>query len=273
MKLNRRTTAFSCLLILCALAASGQGRGKNPTRQPPFRAKSTSASRFSAVPPQAPYYELRCRGGVSLNVGSDPLKWTSQQLQFVVLEGRTKEKTNEHIMNMLINFAPGTEAVSLTGSSLRVGQCSWVDRGFLPGEPSQIRQDMIYFGQQKQALDGTPIDRSPTAAERFPDCDNVPKYMSDGNHYWSFLVRNSGHGYLEATSSHYWKPTKLIPDAQKVGSGAKVTVPTTDSQKATTAGADELNPQPLPPCEKCPQIKKVPPAQQKKVIRKQPTQD
>ena len=259
--------------LVPTVQAHHRDASSRPTLKPTFRAKSSRASRFSAVPPQAPYYELRCRGGVALNVGPDPLHWSSQQLQFLVLESQTKEKTNERMVNMLINFMPGTEAVNLTGSNLKIGQCSWVDRGFRPDEPSQIRQEIIYFGQQKQSLNGTSIDRSPTAAERYPDSMNVPQYMSDQNHYWRFFVRDSGQGYLEATSSRHWTPPTAIPDTVKAASGAKVTVPTTDSQKATGAGAEELNPQPLPPCEKCPQIKKVSPAQQKKVIKKQPNQN
>jgi hypothetical protein len=219
---------------------------------------------------QGQYYELRCRGGGIL-VGSGQGFPAAKKLIFSITEGETREGTSERMMNMQVNFFPAAEPVDMTGNNLNVGECSWVDRPFRPDEPFMLIQQIVYFGQ-KQALHGSPLDDSPTAAERFPDSQNVPKYMSDSNHYWSFLVRNTGNGYFEAKTGHYWKPTKLIPDVNKAGSDAKA-VPTTGSRKATVAGADELNPQPLPPCEKCPQIKKVPPAQQKKIFKKQPNQD
>ena len=219
---------------------------------------------------QDQYYELRCRGGGVLVGGGQGFP-SVKQLVFSIGEGETRVGTNERMMNMQVNFYPAAGPVDMAGNSLGIGECGWVDRPFQQDEPFMLMQQIVEFGQ-KQALHGGPLDDSPTAAERFPDSQNVPKYMKDINHYWSFFVRNTGNGYFEAKTGHYWKPTKLIPDVNKATSGAKVTVPPTDFQKATAAGADELNPQPLPPCEKCPQIKKVPPAQQKTIVKK-PNQD
>ncbi|HEY0760799.1 MAG TPA: hypothetical protein VGD61_00370 [Pyrinomonadaceae bacterium] len=51
-----------------------------------------------------------------------------------------------------------------------------VDRGFRNGEPTQIRLELVYFAQQQQSRNGSPVDRSPTAAENYPDAQNVGTY-------------------------------------------------------------------------------------------------
>src|SRR5205085_4760981 len=94
--------------------------------------------------------------------------------------------TGEQMMNMTVDFITGTQPAGNRDPNLRPGQCSWVDRGFRPGEPGQIRLEIVYSGQQKQILHGSTVDRSPTAAERYPDAQNVPQYLGSSDHYWSF---------------------------------------------------------------------------------------
>jgi len=147
-------------------------------------------------------YELRCRGGA---------------LKFNSTPGRTSS-SGEQMMNMTIDFAAGTQGASARTPILTPGQCSWVDRGFRPGEPTQIRLEIVSFAQQQQALHGSPVDRTPTAAERYPDAQNVPQYLSSSDHYWSFWVYNTGNGYLQSTSQKYFKPLKTLP-------GDKVRIP------------------------------------------------
>jgi hypothetical protein len=147
-------------------------------------------------------YELRCRGGA---------------LKFNSTPGRTAS-SGEQMMNMTIDFAAGTQGASARTPILTPGQCSWVDRGFRPGEPTQIRLEIVSFAQQQQALHGSPVDRTPTAAERYPDAQNVPQYLSSSDHYWSFWVYNTGNGYLQSTSQKYFKPLKTLP-------GDKVRIP------------------------------------------------
>lgn len=138
-------------------------------------------------------YELRCRGG-GLRFNSTP--------------GRNLP-TGEQMMNMTIDFVAGTQAAGSRTPNLNPGQCSWADRGFRRGEPSQIRLEIVYSGQQKQILKGSPVDRSPTAAESYPDAQNVPQYLSDSNRYWSFWVFNTGNGYLQATGHRSFKPAAI----------------------------------------------------------------
>jgi len=147
-------------------------------------------------------YELRCRGG-ALKFNSTP---------------GTTSSSGEQMMNMTIDFAAGTQGASARTPILTPGQCSWVDRGFRPGEPTQIRLEIVSFAQQQQALHGSPVDRTPTAAERYPDAQNVPQYLSSSDHYWSFWVYNTGNGYLQSTSQKYFKPLKTLP-------GDKVRIP------------------------------------------------
>ena len=174
------------------------------------KAKTSSRVEKSAEPQ---YYELRCRGGVTYYRGNIDNIPVEQKLDFFITEGRTV--TNERMMNMFVNFTRGMQAVDTTGSNLEEGQCSWLDRGFRPEEPTQLRQKIVYFGQLKQLQGKMPIDNSPTAAERFPDSANVPEYLKDPNHYWSFFVRIMHNGGIwggdvfEAVSSHYWKPPRI----------------------------------------------------------------
>jgi hypothetical protein len=138
-------------------------------------------------------YELRCRGG-GLKFNSTP--------------GST-HSSGEQMMNMTVDFVAGTQGTSK--ANLKPGQCSWVDRGLVKGEPTQIHFEIVSFAQQAQARHGSPVDHSPTAAERYPDAQNVPQYLSTSDHYWSFWVYNTNGGYLQATSQKYFKPLKLLP--------------------------------------------------------------
>jgi hypothetical protein len=119
------------------------------------------------------------------------------------------------MMNVTIDFAAGTQGAGARIPILNPGQCSWVDRGFRTGEPTQIRLELVYFAQQQQSLHGSPVDRTPTAAERYPDAQNVPQYLSSSDHYWSFRVYNTSNGYLQSTTQRYFKPLKALP-ADKV---------------------------------------------------------
>ncbi|MFL6229076.1 MAG: hypothetical protein ACJ741_09875 [Pyrinomonadaceae bacterium] len=158
------------------------------------RLPSKTPSTFGPVALQASY-ELRCRGG-GLKFNSTP--------------GRNLP-TGGQMMDVTVDFAAGTQAAGGRAENLKPGQCSWVDRGFRQGEPSQIRVEIVYFAQQQQKLHGSPVDYSPTAAERYPDAQNVPQYLSDSNHYWSFSVYNTNNGYLQATGQRSFKPFKVLP--------------------------------------------------------------
>src|SRR4029079_11562691 len=140
-------------------------------------------------------YELRCRGG-GLKFNSTP--------------GSTSS-SGDQMMNMTVDFTAGTQAAGGRAENLKPGQCSWVDRGLRNGEPTQIRLEIVYFAQQQQARHGSPVDRSPTAAESYPDAQNVPQYLTNSDHYWSFWVYNTANGYLQSTKQHVFKVLKAPP--------------------------------------------------------------
>ena len=140
-------------------------------------------------------YELRCRGG-GLKFNSTP--------------GATSS-SGEQMMNMTVDFIAGAQAAGGRGENLKPGQCSWVDRGFRNGEPPHIRLEIVGFGQQQQARHGSAVDRSPTAAESYPDAQNVPQYLSSADRYWSFWVYATTNGYLQSTRQRYFKPLKTPP--------------------------------------------------------------
>ena len=104
-------------------------------------ATERSSSKAEAFDPMQQSYELRCRGGA---------------LKFNSTPGRTSS-SGEQMMNMTIDFAAGTQGASARTPILTPGQCSWVDRGFRPGEPTQIRLEIVSFAQQQQALHGSPV--------------------------------------------------------------------------------------------------------------------
>ena len=82
-------------------------------------------------------------------------------MKFNTTQGATSS-SGDQMMNMTVDFAAGTQG-SGAYKTLSPGQCSWVDRGFRNGEPTQIRLELVYFAQQQQARHGSPVDRSPTA--------------------------------------------------------------------------------------------------------------
>ena len=161
-------------------------------------ATERTSSRAEAFDPSLPMqqsYELRCRGG-GLKFNSTP--------------GSTSS-SGEQMMNMTVDFTAGTQAAGGRAENLKPGQCSWVDRGFRNGEPSQIRLEIVSFGQQQQMRHGSPVDRSPAAAESYPDAQNLPQYLSSADRYWSFWVYNTANGYLQSTRQKYFKPLKTPP--------------------------------------------------------------
>ena len=157
--------------------------------------RTSSSAAYDPTMPMQQTYELRCRGG---------------GLKFNSTAGSTSS-SGEQMMNMTVDFAAGTQAAGGRAENLKPGQCAWVDRGLRNGEPTQIRLEIVYFAQQQQARHGSPVDRSPTAAESYPDAQNVPQYLSSADHYWSFWVYNTANGYLQSTNQRSFKLLKTVP--------------------------------------------------------------
>jgi hypothetical protein len=117
---------------------------------------------------------------------------------------------------MTLKFAGGPQRTKIgpDGTRLNPGQCSWVDRDLRAGEPTEIRFDLLKnsFERQKYANTAAGVDpkwaaeRYVYATEHYPDAVSLPGYLASSDHYWSFRVYNTGKGYMQATSSHVFKP-------------------------------------------------------------------
>lgn len=157
------------------------------------------------APEEPEYRELRCRGAYAM--------------QIKVGEGR-RSSTGQQMMNMVVIFNPVYKATDRWGTNLRPGECAFADWTMTGAIPAELHEEIVDFGQLKQKLNGSTVDTSPTAAERFPDAQNVPEYLKDSGNYWSFFVKNTGRGYFESSNGRFWKPDrKLSPSDIKKGPG------------------------------------------------------
>lgn len=148
-------------------------------------------------------YEMRCRGGRFLSLTTPSVPWGI-------------DATGKGMVVMTLKFAGGPQQskIGSDGTRLNPGQCSWVDRDLRAGEPTEIRFDLLKnsFDRQKYAVcfcqpgSKDSINRVNYATELYPDAESLPGYLVSPNHYWSFRVYNTGKGYLQATSSHAFKP-------------------------------------------------------------------
>ena len=200
------TVGFVVVLLCSAAGATVKAQSAHQVSINLFRNKATSrikvlagALRADTAAPQ--YQELRCRGGAGL--------------RFVLVEGRTNS-SGEQTMYMTVYFHPATQPSGGSGRNLQPGQCAFPERAVRRDEPNEIIQEIVNFGQLAQTRHGTPVDTSLAAAERFPDAQNVPQYLGDSKHYWSFFVRQNGplpSGRFEASTGRYWKPAVNVEGA------------------------------------------------------------
>lgn len=228
-------------LLTAALTVGARAQAKRPGD---LRSKTNADSPIQ-------FQELRCRGGAiaqnaavtDLNDTYDERNYTvnpvsemgSQKPPDIARALRIVYTTTALIPTaevMYVEYRPGRKPVGDSGRNLRPGECGWVDRDFRPGERGPIAQQ-----NSRQ------------------DAQKIFEYLKDPNHYWSFFVvktGNKGDEYFEAATSRAWNP-QPIPFSSKARSSGKV----------NGADADELNPQPLPPCERCPENQKKPVEQKK----------
>lgn len=161
---------------------------------------SRRAERRASIPSQPTAYELRCRGA-SRDVNTTPI--------FSVLDSRPSAGGNSTV-TMTMDFERGINPAGDRGENLKPGQCAWTDRGYGGLEPITIRFETSANAQLAQMRHGSEVDRLPTAAERYPDKQTIPVYLSDPNHFWVFRAYNTNQGYLQAVSHQYWKPPVSI---------------------------------------------------------------
>jgi len=112
---------------------------------------------FAAVALAQPTYQMRCRG--------TPGRGMSTVVEKSNLAGFYK---------FTLTFQRGTKPAD---AGLRPGECSWIDRGFRPGEPDRI-------------------------VEVMPEKESYLNYLNSTGNYWTFYVFNTGQGFFRATKSH-----------------------------------------------------------------------
>lgn len=135
-------------------------------------------------------YEIRCRGG--------------QSTLIFTTENSKVDSTGATIIVALLTFEPSSRPAGPSGEGLNPGQCSWVDRPM--NERFLIRFETPANAQLKQTLHGSQVDRSPTAAEMYPDMNSIPQYLNSPNHYWTFVGNKPVNNFFTATGHKFWKP-------------------------------------------------------------------
>jgi hypothetical protein len=114
--------------------------------------------------------DLRCRGGPS---------------------GLTFTKggsAGTNLVNMTLAYRVSANVPGETGRGLDPGSCAWVNRTGMAREPGRVDFATAGNAQLKQMQSGGTVDRSVTAAERWPDANTIPAYLTDATHYWTFTV-------------------------------------------------------------------------------------
>lgn len=180
------------LLALCAISAPAQP-AKSRVGVEVQRRDNAKAIEGAA---QATRLELRFRGGPGA------FKFEKYGEDRVLPSGETQ-------VVLRFTFRASPLAAGMTGSGLQPGTCSSVDRPLNDKEPRAVVFETLANAQLKQTLKGTPVDRSPTAAENYPDAITLPVYLGDGNHYFTFSVSKVllPMDYFPAQDYRAWKPS------------------------------------------------------------------
>ena len=159
--------------------------------------------------------ELRCRGGGS-----------------TLFFGRGGSAGNNQLNMSLTYRLAGAEA-GPSARGLTAGTCAWVKRANMAREPGRIDFVTAANAQLVQARTGGTIDRSPRAAERFPDANTIPEYMKDPAHYWNFHIAVAQP--TTARSHAYWKPVAGVGE-RTAGTPTERSRPQTTGNRERTAG-------------------------------------
>ena len=132
-------------------------------------------------------FQLICRGGAGLRVSASDVRPMSSG-SFV--------PTWTLVATLTVDFNR-TQSLDPSGRNLQPGQCGPAGVQLRDVDPTQIR-NTISAGNDWQ--------KSAEYAERYPNSDNVPEYLKNPSHYWSFTVADSGEGYFVSKDSRYWRP-------------------------------------------------------------------
>ena len=153
--------------------------------------------------------EIRCRGG-------------EEAFRFDVVEQKSQLPTGETPIVLALRFTPASGAAGAFGQGLAAGTCAFIDRPLTSQESPIIQFETVSDSQRRQALHGSAIDDSPTAAERFADAMTIPGYLTDSNHYWSFFgAYDASNNFIAAAHSPWRRETA----SAQIEGQARVSVP------------------------------------------------
>jgi hypothetical protein len=206
LKTTKKLSWFTVAVLFIPFAITNAISQTRRTSTPVDRKTNATADAVREAA-AAPSNEIRCRGygrpGGSAYV-------------FFTINSRASP-TGETIVTYEMAFTPSVKAAGSRGEGLRPGECGFVDRPVSELGPYRIRFETVANAQLKQKLHGSPMDTSPTAAERFPDAQTIPAYLKDPNHYWRFYVADPSSTFFMATGNAFWKPgIELIRPADSI---------------------------------------------------------
>lgn len=157
-------------------AYGGGFRAEVALRDKPTRSRAASLRRE----------RLRCRGGTGLTFTRG-------------------DRQGANLVGMRLRYKVAFSAAGPVGKGLEPGTCAWADRTDAREEPGRIDFTTAGNAQLAQTRSGSEVDRSPTAAERWPDVHTIPAYMTDPAHYWTFTVSLANPD--SALRHNAWNPT------------------------------------------------------------------
>jgi len=130
----------------------------------------------------------------------------------------------DNLARVFLSYRVSATVPGPAGYGLSPGSCAWTDRTAMPPEPGTISFVTARNAQIKQAQSGS-IDRSPTAAERYPDVFTIPEYLKDPQHYWTFAVMSRKPD--SALTNGPWKRdlTSVVATGRTAAPSTRVSLP------------------------------------------------
>ena len=167
--------------------------------------------------------EIRCRGGTGLMFGGGG-------------------SVGQNLASVTMSYRVSANVPGQSGSGLTAGSCAWVDRIGVPKEPGKVTFTTASNAQLKQIQSGSTVDRSATAAARYPDVNTIPVYLQDPARYWTFTVTA---GAPDKASIHgAWIPplnvATTLATARATPGATTVSRPTSTGSSVYTPGAGNV---------------------------------
>lgn len=139
----------------------------------------------------------------------------------------------DNLARVVLGYRVSATVPGPAGLGLSAGTCAWTDRTAMPKEPGRIVFFTARNAQIKQAQSGS-IDRTATAAERYPDVNTIPEYLKDSQHYWTFGVMSKAPD--SARTNGPWKRDL----GSVLATGRMTSTPTTRSAPGTSSVGSQV---------------------------------